>query len=458
MIRAESLDAGFMHSMKQYALSVMLAFSGIIGTGYSADKCPADKVGSAQTKPNIIFILSDDVGLGNISCYGGKFETPNIDKLAKEGTRFEYCYANPLCGPSRASCLTGRYIFRTGMLTNQSGAAMDPKKETMVPSVLKPAGYVTAQVGKWAQLPLQPGDWGFDEYLRFQGSGKYWSDQSPIYTLNGKEKPLGDRYLPDVMHEFVVDFMTRHKDQLFYIHYAMSHMHGKILRTPDGAPDSKDLYADNNAYMDKLVGQLVAALDKLGLREKTLIVFVGDNGTARQGMPDATVDGRALSGMKGTMLEGGSRVPLIVNWPGTAPAGKVSKDLTDFTDFLPTFAELAGAKLPDAKIDGRSFAPQIKGQPGTPREWVYVQLGAKRYACDTRWKLTGDGGLFDLKNAPFEEIAVPSDSVDPEAKAAREKLQTVLDELKSQDTNPAPVPEKKRKKNKGKNHAAPAAA
>ncbi len=406
---------------------------------------------AAAKMPNIIFILSDDVGLGNISCYGGKFPTPNIDSLAKDGTRFEYCYANPLCGPSRASCLTGRYVFRTGMLTNQSAPAMESKKEIMVPSVLKPAGYVTAQVGKWSQLPLEPGDWGFDEYLRFQGSGKYWASQAPSYTLNGKEVPLGDEYMPDVMNDFVTDFITRHKDEPFYIHYAMSEMHGKILRTPDSKSDKADFYEDNNAYMDKLVGELVSTLDKLGLRENTLLVFTGDNGTAHQGAPAATVNGRPISGQKGSMLEGGSRVPLIVNWPGTTPAGKVVHDLTDFTDFLPTFAEIAGAKLPDVKIDGKSFAPQVKGQAGTPREWVYVQLGDKRYVRDARWKLTGDGEIFDLKNAPFEEIAVSKDADDPEAKAGREKLQTVLDDLKSQDTNTGPLPEKKKKKKNGKN-------
>lgn len=302
-------------------------------------------------------------------------------------------------------------------------------------------------------MPLQPADWGFDEYLRFEGSGKYWSSQVKTYTQGGEEKQLGDRYLPDVMHEFLVDFMTRHKDQPFYVHYAMSHMHAKIFKTPDSKPDSKDFYADNNAYMDKLVGQLVAALDKLGLREKTLLVFVGDNGTAHQGAPAATVDGRAISGMKGTMLEGGSRVPLIVNWPGTTPAGKVLKDLTDFTDFMPTFAELAGAKLPAVKIDGHSIAEQFKGQPGTPREWIYMQLGANRYVRDGRWKLTGTGEFFDLKNAPFEEITVPADTTDPDAKAGREKLQAVLSDLKSQDTTTDTAPAKEKKRDRKKKQA-----
>ena len=315
----------------------------------------------------------------------------------------------------------------------------------MLPKVLKPAGYVTASIGKWDQLPLQPGEWGFDEYLRFEGSGKYWSSQVRTYVQSSETKMLGERYLPDVMHEFLTDFITRHKDQPFYIHYAMSHMHAPILRTPESGTERKAFYADNNAYMDKLVGQLVAVLEKLGLRERTLLVFVGDNGTATNGAEAATVDGRAISGMKGTMLEGGSRVPLIVNWPGTTPAGKFVKDLTDFTDFMPTFAELAGAKLPAVKIDGRSFAPQIKGQPGTPREWVYVQLAGDRYVRDARWKLTNDGKLFDLKEAPFKELPVAADTTDADAKASREKLQAVLADLKSQDKITGDTPPRKKK-------------
>ena len=415
-------------------------------------------------KPNIIFILSDDVGLGNISCCGAdKFKTPCIDGMAKTGTRFEYCFSTPLCGPSRSEILTGRYPFRTGMTDNNTGAVMKPANETMIPKILKPAGYVTAQVGKWNQLPLQPGDWGFDEYLRFQGSGVYWAEaeggqkkqkakkKRGSYTVNGQEKEIPEgKYVPDMMHDFLVDFITRHKDQPFYVHYAMSHVHGKIMPTPDSAPDSKDHYADNIAYMDKLVGKLVAELDRLKLREKTLLIFTGDNGTARQEADRSSIDGRRLSGQKGTMLEGGSRVPLVANWPGTTPAGKVSQDLTDFSDFFPTFAELAGAELPEGvTLDGRSLAPQLKGQPGQPREWVYVELNGKRYVRTARWKLTGTGELFDMKEAPFKEIAVPADTTDAEAVATRKHLQEILTGLVGA-TPPQESPRKRKSKKQGK--------
>jgi len=393
----------------------------------------------AGSRPNIIFILSDDVGLGNLSCYGGdQFKTPQLDALAQSGTRFDFCYSTPLCGPSRCQILTGRYPFRTGMTSNRNGPVLKPGNEVMLPRLLKPAGYVTAQVGKWAQLPLQPGDWGFDEYLRFPRSGRYWRAQTASYTLNGVDKDLPpDAYLPDLMHEFLVDFIRRHRDQPFYIHYAMSHIHGPIVPTPDSAPGSRDLYRDNVLYMDKLVGKLVLELERLGLREKTLVLFAGDNGTA--GSPQrATVLGRPLSGYKHTMLEGGSRVPLIASWPGTVPPGRYNHDLIDFSDFFPTFAELAGAKLPDGvTIDGRSFAPQLEGRPGTPREWVYVELAGNRYVRTARWKLNNRGELFDMKEAPFKEILVPKDSTDPGAIVARRHLHEVMARLVGSNAAPA---------------------
>ena len=143
----------------------------------------------------------------------------------------------------------------------------------------------------------------------------------------------------------------------------------------------------------------------------------------------ATLGGRHINGQKGGMTEGGSRVPLIVNWPGLTPAGKVNHDLTDFSDFFPTFADLGGAKLPaGVTIDGRSFAPQIKGDKGQPREWVYVELNGKSYARDARFKLTSDGKLLDLKDAPFTEAPVAADTNDADAVAARQRLEAVLAE------------------------------
>src|SRR5512136_265474 len=189
---------------------------------------------SSPQKPNVILILTDDVGLGDIGACGGPFKTPQIDSLAKGGTRFEFCYSTPLCGPSRCQLLTGRYPFRTGLINNNSHNAVQPSREIMIPTVMKKAGYVTASVGKWGQICLGPGEWGFDEYLVFQGSGRYWRTQNPRYRVNGQEQELREgQYLPELMHEFIVDFLTKHKDQPFFLYYPMSHIHGPIVHTPD---------------------------------------------------------------------------------------------------------------------------------------------------------------------------------------------------------------------------------
>jgi arylsulfatase A len=385
-------------------------------------------------KPNIIFILADDYGIGEVGCYGAdNYKTPNIDALARSGTRYTHGYTISLCGPSRAQILTGRYGFRTGGSNQDAVGEISPKKEKLIPSVLKPAGYVTTMIGKWSQFSLQPSDFGFDDYLRYAGSGAYWNTQERVktYVVNGETRPLRDKeYMPDLMHRHLIDFITKHRDRPFYAHYSLSHTHSDILPTPDSAPDSKDHYTDNVVYMDKLVGKLMAELDRLKLREKTLVIFFGDNGTANGRYDRATIGGRPLAGAKGSMLDGGGRVPMIVSWPGVTPAGKVSADLVDSSDFLPTFAALAGAKLPEnTVIDGRSFAAQLRGEKGEPRPWVFNQLARNWYVREADWKLNQAGELFDLSDAPFVEKLVAAGSESPAARAARQRLSAALAQL-----------------------------
>ena len=403
------------------ALTVLLAFTVL-------------PVAGQTQKPNIVFILADDYGVGEVSAYGAdNYKTPNIDALARGGTRYTHAYTTSLCGPSRALILTGRYAFRTGATNQDATGRFTPEAETMMPKILKTAGYATAAVGKWGQLPMEPSDFAFDEYLKFQGSGVYWNtqDKGKTYLVNGKKTPLRDKeYLPDVMHKFAVDFITRNHDKPFYLYYSLSHVHAEILPTPDSPSDSKDVYADNVTYMDKLVGKLVAELERQKLREKTLIVFFGDNGTANPRSDRARIGGRRLDGAKGSMLEGGSLEPLIVNWPSVTPAGKVRADMIDSSDFVPTFAELAGAKLPaKTVIDGRSFVASIRGEKKQARDWVYLQLANKWYTREAGWKLTQVGELFDMSDAPFAEKLVAADTKDPAAIAARKRLQAALDQL-----------------------------
>jgi arylsulfatase A len=182
--------------------------------------------------------------------------------------------------------------------------------------------------------------------------------------------------------------------------------------------------------MDKLVGKLMAELERLKLRDNTLVIFVGDNGTGGGFAAQSTIGGKRLSGEKGSMLEGGANVPFIINWPGRTPAGKVTSEMMDSTDFVPTFVELAGGKLPENTIiDGRSFVPQIYGKKGNPRETIFIELAKNWYVRDQNWKLNQSGELFDMTPAPFAEPLVPADTKNPAAIAARARLQAALDKL-----------------------------
>jgi len=386
---------------------------------------------ASAAKPNIIFILADDLGLDGVSsCGGDVHKTPNIDKLAASGTRFETCYAAPLCGPSRCLLMTGRYAFRTGGITNGSWRADGPgaksRDEQPMAKVLKQAGYATCESGKWRQVGESPWDWGFEQYCTDPTAGGwYWKDS---HIRNG-ETVTGSHYNPDVIQKFSVDFIRKNAkgEKPFFLYYSMHLVHKPTLHTPDSPPqDGAMRYQDNIAYMDKQVGEIVAEIEKLGLREKTLIMFSGDNGTAA-GYP-SSFRGRMINGAKASMLEGGSRVPLIASWPGVTPAGKVCNDIVSFADMLPTFAELGGAKLSEGfKYDGRTFAPQLRGEKGTPREWAYVQLGGKWFVREQGWKMNESRELFDMSDAPFTEkpVAVDTDA----SRAARTRLAAVLAEL-----------------------------
>jgi len=385
----------------------------------------------AQNKPNIIFILADDYGYGEVGIYGAdNYKTPNIDKLATTGLKFNHCYTAALCGPSRAMLLTGRYAFRTGATNQDATGQFTPQAETMIPKMLKKAGYVSASIGKWSQLPLTPADFDFDEYLRFNGSGIYWNTQAQgkEYLLNGATVALkNNEYMPDLMLEKSVDFIERNKKKPFFLYLSLSHVHTEILPTPDSKPDSKNLYYDNIAYMDKLIGKLMYSLDSLKLRENTLVIFMGDNGTRSEYADFATINGKRLIGEKGSMKEGGGLVPLIANWKGTTPNGKVTNLMVDSADFFPTFMELSGVKTTDNVLDGESILPEIKGQIADHRTWIFNQLANKWYVRELNWKLNQAGDLFDMAKAPFVEILVPSNSKDKEAIAARTRLHQRLD-------------------------------
>ncbi len=386
------------------------------------------------TRPNIILVLSDDVGLSRISCYGGgPFKTPNLDRLAATGLQFERCYSMPLCGPSRAALLMGKYPFRTGATSN-GNSEINPAVHPTIPLVLQRAGYATCAIGKLGQsAPAEdaaaPKRLGFDESMLWMGRGtpdRYWN---PRYYRNGsvvQGKP--DEYGPNLTHAFLVDFMKRHRDRPFFVYYSAVLSHGPFVHTPD-SKDDKSLVVDMVAYLDKQMGRLASDLEQLKLRENTIILFTSDNGP--YGNPLGTIHGQPMLGAKCDLTEGGVREPLIVNCPGRVATGKVCNDLTDFTDFFPTVLELAGEKAPEGlKLDGRSIAPQILGQPGRPRTWVYAQVGKEYFIADQRYKLYGDGKFVDISDSPLAETP----ATEPDAKR---RLQEALDQLRAgQPTQP----------------------
>lgn len=406
-------------------LSVLLFFAAGVALG-------------AERLPNIVFIMADDFGYEYIGANGStSYQTPRIDALAAGGMRFTHCHAMPLCTPSRVQLMTGRYNFRNYVRFGE----LDFRERTFA-HFLKVAGYATAIAGKW-QLSggLEgPHRAGFDEYCLWQifAADKGSRYANPKIHQNGKLLTgLEKRYGPDVFAEFVQDFVSRNRDKPFFVYWPMALTHSPFQPTPDSKPTAKQNhpsnFSDMVAYTDKLVGKLADHLEKLKLRENTLIVFTGDNGTGRK--IRSKLGERTIVGGKGLTTTAGTRVPLIVNRPGVVPAGKVCGDLIDFTDMLPTLLAAAG-KLPPTKhqLDGRSFLPQLRGETGKPREWIFCHYEPRhgmnnkkvRFAQDRLWKLYQDGRLYNLVADELETKPIPPESMDAKAHEARGKLQAVL--------------------------------
>ena len=400
-------------------------------------------------RPNIVLIMADDFGYECVRCNGGtSYATPHLDALASGGVRFTYAYATPLCTPSRTQIMTGRYNFRNYVRFGE----FDFQERTFA-HVLKAAGYATCIAGKW-QLGgglKAPHEAGFDDYCLWQfdpaTKGSRYAD--PKVFRNGEAvKGLDGRYGPDVFCDHLCAFASKNKDRPFFLYWPEVLTHAPYEPTPDsdrekpagkgraarkGADAAKN-FPDMVTYLDKVVGRLVAHLEKEGLKENTLIVFTGDNGTGKE--ITSVLDGREVRGGKGNTTTLGTHVPLIVHWPARAKAGRVCDDLIDFTDVLPTLADAAGAGRPKGvTLDGRSFLPQIRGETGNPRDSIFCHYEPRhgnnqrkaRYAQDKRWKLYQDGRLYDVTADLEETSPVKPGAEFPEAASARTKLQAVLD-------------------------------
>lgn len=408
------------------------------------------------TKPNIILIMADDLGQETIGVYGGQsYQTPNLDRLAAEGMQFQNCYSTPLCTPSRVQVMTGKYNFR-----NYIGFGLLDSKERTFGHAMQDAGYKTCITGKWqlygnakqqelvggrtGSLPVQA---GFDTYRLWQikDRGTRYKDPTLESFKDGLET-FDEQYGPDKFVEFVEDFMTENKDNPFFVYYPMVLVHDPFVPTPDSpgfvAFDSKarvndtTYFKDMMAYMDKQVGRIVKKTDELGIRENTIVLFIGDNGTDR----DVTSKwkGQMVKGQKGYTVEAGTHVPFIANWKGTIPPNQKNDNLVDFTDFFPSLLDLARATPQEGQLlDGVSFYPQLLGKEAKSRDWIFCDYNPnwgrftpKRYAQDKEWKLYGNGDFFNFKKDPDEANTIPESELNEEQRAIKASLQSVLDKMR----------------------------
>jgi arylsulfatase A-like enzyme len=426
------------------------------------------------SKPNIIFILIDNLGQEWFDCYGSEEHcTPQIDRLAATGVRFANCYTSTVCGPSRVELLTGRYPFRTGWYLHHdaalySGGGFDPQREITIARALRDAGYATGLAGKWQinNLYDEPDalrQHGFQESLvtpmsidrdkvddafwqRFRQAirnndadflqestrkqeSRYWD---PVMIRNGKREVLKGRFGPDVFQEFAIDFVRRHREGPFFLYYPMVLTHGSsaahaVTATPAnrGHPPKDDhaAFADMVRYTDSLVGDFVAALDNLGVRDNTILIVASDNGTDESFV--GRRNGRRVKGGLYKITENGGNVGFLVNSPKLVPGGRVGS-LTDFTDVFPTLCDFAGAPLPrGVALDGRSYKNYLQGKGQVPRQWIFNEYRPDRVVRDERYKLWGNGNFYDLEEDPGETRPLPA-GPNPAAERAREKLQAVL--------------------------------
>ena len=410
----------------------------------------------SPNKPNVLLILADDLGVECLSSYGGgSHRTPNLDRLAKEGMRFTHCFANPLCSPSRGQLITGRYPFLNGLKVvlankNQEDMYLRPSQPSF-PRQLKEHGYATQIVGKW-HLSLEHKhdtirQFGFDHYQtwsifddRGQKTTRYWN---PHQIRDGRiiAAEVSKRYGPDVDLEVQLDFIkARAKSKTPFLAFYSTYLpHYPWEPTPDSeapsyrAPNAAHkgdakYFPEMVAYLDRQIGAMLRTLDELGIADDTIIIFVADNGTDA-GLRNLWGDGRAIAGGKGTMTDRGTRVPLLVRWPGKIKAASSCADLVDLSDFFPTLCELTGAKLPDVMIHGRSFAPQLLGKPGQPREWIHIQNANSRQVRDREFMLNNKGELRRVGELWENPARLDANADSAKEAAARKKLQAVFDSL-----------------------------
>ena len=412
-------------------------------------------------KPNIIFILSDDLAQGDIGCYGQKLiQTPRLDRMAAEGTRYTQAYCGTtVCAPSRTSLMTGLHMGHSPVRANREIAAGAgqmplPAETVTVAQLLKSAGYATACMGKWGMgmfdttgSPLKK---GFDHFFGYNCQ-RHAHDYYPDHLFNDdKSFPLdGKTYAQNLIQNDMLGWVRQQKDHPFFLFYAITLPHAKYEIDDLGPYKDKPWTAQQKAYaamvtrLDTDVGRLLDLLKELKLDEQTLVMFSGDNGssfapnTELGKLFDQAMGGK-LRGFKRSMYEGGLRQGALARWPGVVPSGRVSEEPWAFWDFLPTAVELAGAQLPAAcKPDGFSLVPFLKGGAAPQRDYFYWELHEANHPIQAirfgNWKAVRNGPaaaieLYDLAHDEGEKTDLAASQPELVAKAAALMKQARVDD------------------------------
>ncbi|HWB27877.1 MAG TPA: sulfatase-like hydrolase/transferase [Chitinophagaceae bacterium] len=412
--------------------------------------------------PNIILILSDDVGYEVPTVNGGQsYSTPNIDFMAHNGMNFTHCEASPLCSPSRLMLLTGKYSFR-----NYSAWGWMNTNEKTIGSLMKKAGYKTGFFGKAQlyQIDASVLDNDFTKSLTFEvfdlpkTSDIYRYKNTAFYGNNFNPLPNSfsdnNKYSEDLIAQGVCDFIDSNENNPFFIYYSMSLCHSPLSPTPyDGVSyideqptlnDETQFFPSMVKYMDSKVGQIISKVEADGLASNTIIIFTSDNGTTAGVV--SKFNNTTITGRKSVPVEAGTHVPMMIYWPGTITPGSVNDDLVDFTDFFPTLADAVHSINPKSygTLDGRSFYPRLTGQAGKPRDWIFchydpypTEVGdsLSRWIQNKVYKLYDATSarrpkkFFNLVKDPNEQHPLDDISLTTDEKTIKLYLQSILNTI-----------------------------
>ena len=368
----------------------------------------------AGERPNIIIVMADDVGYDAVGAYGGEsYPTPHLDKLAKSGMKGMHCYSMPVCHPTRITFMTGRYP--TNVNNPKWGSFPQQLEKQTIAGLMQGAGYRTVVTGKWQLAllkddPLQPHRMGFDQYCVFgwhEGPRYY----SPMVYENGVvNNEAQKQFGPDVYREFLQDFILADQEKPFFAFYSMALCHDvtdDLQKPVPYSPSGEYLtFKEMAVEMDRQVGLLVEFLEERELRSDTLLIFTTDNGTAARSCSHfengkyikppvfSTFHGKRLQGGKGKLDDSGTRVPLILSWPGVVKPGTKTEALVDMSDFYATCVELAGQEITES-IDSLSFVPAMSGRP-VSRRWAYSEGRGEYWVRDQKYKLYSSGRFVEV--------------------------------------------------------------